>query len=148
MADKLTDKQKRFCDEYLIDLNATAAYKRAGYIAEGNSAEVNANRLLRNAKVKEYIDSKQKKLEVKTELTAQWVLDNLKTVVERCMMAEPVMIRVGNHMEESGEYTFQAPGANRALELIGKHLGMFTDKIDINADMNIKIEGQVKEWSK
>jgi len=48
---KLTAKQRRFADEYLIDLNATAAYKRAGYAGDGHGAEVNASRLLSNAEV-------------------------------------------------------------------------------------------------
>ncbi len=46
----LTAKQKTFVNEYLVDLNATAAYKRAGYTVRGNAAEANASRLLRNAK--------------------------------------------------------------------------------------------------
>ncbi len=47
----LNDMQVRFVEEYLIDLNRTAAYRRAGYKGEGNTAYVNASRLLRNAKV-------------------------------------------------------------------------------------------------
>ena len=47
----MTPKQQRFVEEYLVDLNASAAYARAGYVARGNSAEVNASRLLRNAQV-------------------------------------------------------------------------------------------------
>lgn len=54
----LTDKQKRFCDEYLIDLNATQAAIRAGYSPK--TAEQTASRLLRNVKVQEYI-AKDKK---------------------------------------------------------------------------------------
>ena len=48
---KLPDKQQAFANEYLIDLNASAAFRRADYMAAGNAAEVNAHRLLRNAKV-------------------------------------------------------------------------------------------------
>ncbi|WP_127580172.1 terminase small subunit [Paenibacillus koleovorans] len=71
---KLTELQKRFGDEYLVDLNATAAYRRAGYKGKGNVAEVNASRLLSNAKVQEYIQTRQKAREKRTEITQDMVL--------------------------------------------------------------------------
>jgi phage terminase small subunit len=139
MADKLTEKQKRFADEYLVDLNAKQAAIRTGYSAK--TAEQQASRLLSNVKVQEYIQNKQKKLEIKTELTTQWVLDNLKTVAERCMQAEPLYNKDGDIVE----YTFQAPGANKALELIGKHLGMFTDKIEQKITGSLDLTSKPKE---
>src|SRR5688572_17741461 len=67
----LTLKQKRFAAEYCLDLNATAAYRRAGYNARGNAAEACASRLLSNAKVQQAIQEKEqiaaKRLEVNTE---------------------------------------------------------------------------------
>lgn len=71
---KLTPKQKRFADEYLIDLNATAAYKRAGYDARGSAAEVNASRLLSNAKVQAYIAERQQARQLRTEIKQDDVL--------------------------------------------------------------------------
>src|SRR5690349_21141351 len=68
---ELTPKQQRFATEYCIDLNATAAYVRAGYRARGNSAEVSACRLLRNAKVQEAIEQKQKEVAKRCELTTE-----------------------------------------------------------------------------
>jgi phage terminase small subunit len=59
---ELTPKQQRFVAEYCVDFNATAAYIRAGYEARGNSAEVSACRLLRNAKVKKAIERKQREV--------------------------------------------------------------------------------------
>ena len=56
---KLTQKQCLFADEYIKSGNATQAYIKAGYsVRSDNAAAVNANRLLRNAKVKDYIDAK------------------------------------------------------------------------------------------
>ncbi len=52
----LNSKQEIFALEYLSDLNAAAAYRRAGYRARGNAVEVNASRLLRNAQVKEFVE--------------------------------------------------------------------------------------------
>ena len=63
-------------------------------------------------------------------LDRQWVLKRLMTVAERCMQAEPVM----KNGVESGEYKFDSAGANRALELLGKELGMFVERKQI--DMN------------
>lgn len=74
---KLTDKQKRFVDEYLIDLNATASYKRAGYQGDGATAEVNACKLLSNTKVQEYIQTRMKAREKRTEITQDKVLKEL-----------------------------------------------------------------------
>ncbi|HKY80631.1 MAG TPA: terminase small subunit [Sphingobium sp.] len=70
----LTDKQAAFIREYLVDMNATAAYKRAGYVAKGNAAEVNAARLLRNAQVAKAIEEAQAALAERTEITQEMVL--------------------------------------------------------------------------
>ncbi len=71
----MTPKQKRFAEEYLIDLNATQAAIRAGY--SKRSAEVTASRLLRNAKVAEAIAAAQGERAKRTEIDADWVLNRL-----------------------------------------------------------------------
>ena len=71
---ELTLKQQRFTTEYGIDLNATAAYTRAGYSARGNSAEASASRLLRNVKVQQAIQLKQNEAARRCEVTAENVL--------------------------------------------------------------------------
>ena len=118
----LTDKQKRFADEYLIDMNATAAYLRAGYNSSEAAARVSASKLLTNPNIVEYIESKQKRLSVKTEITAEWVIQEF---IENHKMAR-----------ELGE--LQA--SNKALENIGKHIGMFTTKIEHSGEMTNKID--------
>lgn len=65
----LTSKQKRFCDEYLVDHNATRAAIRAGYSRKG--AEVTGSQLLRNPKCKAYLADKQRKMEKKLEISAE-----------------------------------------------------------------------------
>jgi phage terminase small subunit len=129
---ELTDKQRLFCDEYLIDLNATQAAIRAGYSPK--TADQQASRLLTNVKVQEYINGRQTKLADKLELDAEWVLRRLKDISDRCVQAEPVMTRAADgSLIESGEYKFDSSGANKATELIGKHLGMFGDKLDVTS---------------
>lgn len=132
MSDKLTPKQQRFVQEYLIDLNGTQAAIRAGY--SERTANEQASRLLAKINIKSALAERQKKIADKTELTAQWVLDQLRIVAKRCMQTEPVLDRKGDPVYvETPEgtlvpaFTFQAVGAARALELIGKHLEMFTE---------------------
>jgi phage terminase small subunit len=128
---KLTPKQKKFCEEYLIDLNATQAAVRAGY--SPRTANPQAARLLANVSVKQYIQSKQDKLQAQTEITQEFVLSSLQKVALRSMQAEPVLDRDGN---ETGAYVFNAAGANKSLELLGKHIGLFTDKIEHSGNIS------------
>lgn len=64
----------------------------------------------------------------KVAVDKDWIRDRLAQIVERCMQAEPVLDREGNR---TGEYTFQAPAAIRALELLGKDMGMFVERKEV-----------------
>ena len=122
----LTPKQQRFVDEYLIDLNATQAAIRAGYKAD--NADVTGPRLLGNVGVAAAIKARQQVRAEASELSEQWILDRLKQNVERAMQAEAVIDRDGN---ETGLYMYQGNVANKALELIGKHRGMFVERTEV-----------------
>lgn len=127
---KLTDKQAAFVQQYLVDLNATQAAIRAGY--SERTANAQAGRLLANVGIREAIEKAQAKRAQRVEVTQDYVLSNLVEVVERTMQRAPVLDRKGEQVtDEEGRavWTFDAKGANRALELLGKHLGIFTDKI-------------------
>lgn len=78
----LTPKQQRFAEEYLTDLNASAAYQRAGYAARGNAAEVNASRLLRNAQVAAAVAAGMKARSEKVGVDSEWVLRRLASEAE------------------------------------------------------------------
>ncbi len=141
MADsKLTAKQQRFADEYLIDLNATAAYKRAGYTGTGNTAESMASQLLSNIKVAEYIQAAMDKRADDLGIDARYVLSTIKETIDRCRQVHPVLDRKGEQVyvvvgdgEEkrlAPEFGFDASGVLKGAELLGKHLKMFTDKIE------------------
>lgn len=127
---KLTDKQTAFVREYLVDLNATQAAIRAGY-SERTASRIGPQ-LLGKTCVREAIEKAQAKRAQRVEVTQDYVLSNLVEVVERTMQRAPVLDRKGEQVtDEEGRavWTFDAKGANRALELLGKHLGIFTDKI-------------------
>lgn len=141
----LTPKQQRFVEEYLTDLNATQAAIRAGY--SKRSANVTGARLLTNDSVSHAIAEAQAKRSARVEIDQDWVLRNLQAVFERCMEAEPVMTfdreerRMVQAVDGQGRsvWQFDSTGANRALELIGKHLGMFTDRLRLSGDVGVKI---------
>ena len=121
--DKLTDKQERFCQEYIIDLNATQAAIRTGY-SEKTANEQGA-RLLANVSIQERLAELKKERAEKLDVNATWVLKRFMDISNRCMQAEPVMIYNGEEWVESGEYKFDSSGANKATEMIAKHIGFF-----------------------
>ena len=103
---KLTEKQKRFCEEYLIDLNATQAAKRAGY-SENTASRIGAE-LLQKTSVLDFLRILREKQSERTGITADDVLRELKSIA------------FTEEVEISGKEKM------KALELLGKHLGMFT----------------------
>jgi phage terminase small subunit len=81
----LNDKQTAFANEYLIDFNATAAYKRAGYTAKGHAAEVNASRLLSNAEVQARIRAVLSEAAKRSNAT----LERIELELERVALSDP-----------------------------------------------------------
>ncbi len=118
----LTPKQARFVEEYLIDLNATAAAKRAGY--SERTAYAQGQRLLKHVEIAAAIQKAQEARSERTRIDQDWVIERLVGVYEASMEARPVCDKNG---EEKG-FSFNPTAANRALELIGKHKGMFIDR--------------------
>lgn len=117
----MTEKQKRFCDEYLADLNGTRAYKAAyPSVKSDHTAAVNAGRLLTNADVRAYLDERLEALRSEKTATAQEVMEYLTAV-----------------MRDRDEAT---AARLKAAELLGKRFALFTDKIDSNAPVTIVIK--------
>lgn len=123
----LTEKQEAFVQEYLIDFNGTAAAIRAGY-SKNSAAAIAAQNLTKLNIVTRAAQLTTEKVE-RIQVSIDWVVVKLKQVVDRCMEAEPVMIHEGGKWVESGLYRFDSKGAVSALALLGKHLGMFNDKL-------------------
>jgi phage terminase small subunit len=146
---KLTDKQKAFCDYYIETLNATESYKKAGYkVKNDNTAAVNANRLLRNAKIKSYIDKRLKEIENDRIADAKEVMEYL-TAVMRGEVEEEVVV-----VESTGDYTSEARKINKqagvrernkAAELLGKRYALFTDKVNIDGNVGVQIIDDIED---
>lgn len=125
MAD-LTDKQDAFCREYLADLNQTQAAIRAGYSPK--TARTIGGENMQKPAIRDRILALMKKRAERAEVTADWVLARLVENVERSMQSEPVLDHEG---EPTGEYRYHGTVANRALELLGKHMGMFAENLNL-----------------
>lgn len=123
--DSLTDKRARFVEEYMLDLNATQAAIRAGYSEK--TARQAGDRLLSNVDIQKALTEMMKTRSERTEITADYVLSAIKTTVERCRQAEPVRDSDGN---ETGDYKFDATNTLKGCELLGKHLGLFKERIE------------------
>jgi phage terminase small subunit len=139
---KLTYKQRRFVQEYVIDLNATQAAIRAGYSKKTANEQGSQN--LAKLSISKAIQKEFKEIADRNEVSVQWVLEGFIEVANRCMQRVPVMefnkqekqyVQVTD-VNGEGVWTFNSSGANKALENIGRHLGMFNDKIDVNMTIN------------
>ena len=163
---KLTPKQMRFVDEWLIDFNGKQAAIRAGYSAK--TAEVTAAKLLRNVKVQAEIARRQKDLQRRTEVTQDRVVKELARSAF-ANIADYVRVETQTCTKDDGtETTYQIVMLSetedlsadqraalatvkqsvngveiklhdkiKALELLGRHIGMFNDKLEVKGAIDI-----------
>ena len=133
---KMTPKQKRFCDEYLIDLNATQAAIRAGY--SKRSAKQIGEENLSKPDLKKYIDSRMAEKESELIADQDEVLRYL-TAVMRKQTKSSVLAR----NEDGAERVILKPPDEKeslkAAELLGKRYGLYTDRIEQEVDMELNI---------
>lgn len=135
MGKELPAKQKLFVQEYLKDLDGKNAYIRAGYKTSGNSAEVNAHKLLRNTKIQEEINKAMKAREKRTEITQD------KVVSEYARVAFADRLEITPKEKELIGLGFLKPfDKMKALEMVGKHLGMFKEKLELSGQDNEPIK--------
>ena len=119
---RLTEKQKRFCDEYLVDYNATQAAVRAGYSVK--SAYSIGEENLRKPELKTYIDERLEQLRSAKTATATEVMEFLTEV-----------------MRDEDE---SSVSRLKAAELLGKRFGLFTDKLNVEGNIPVVIAGDDK----
>lgn len=137
----MTEKQKRFADEYLVDLNATQAAIRAGY--SENTARQIGQQNLTKLDVRAYIDERLEALHNERTADAAEVMEYLTSVLRGESRASVVVVEgVGDGCSEARAVSKPPDEKERlkAAELLGKRYGMFTDKIDSNAPVTIVIK--------
>lgn len=152
----LTRKQEEFVRQYLLDLNAAAAYRRAGYTARGNAGEVNGVRLLRNAKVAAAIDKAMGERSTRIAITQDRVARELAKIaffdirdalnddgsikpisqLDGDATAALASLDVVELRGEQGGVIRRIRLADklRALELLCRHLGMFRERVEMAGD--------------
>lgn len=144
----LKPKEERFCLEYIVDYNQTKAATRAGY-AEKSAAKTGC-KLMKDPRILASIKKLQKEQADRLCLSSDLVVIKLLELVDICMAAKPVMEWDYSNHEKSptGEYQIDSKGAAKALELLGKHLGMFDkheDTPDDTGPVFITGEADLKE---
>lgn len=160
---KLTAKQQRFCDEYLIDLNATQAAIRSGYSKK--TAKQIGQENLTKLDIKEYIEKRMEEKEKELIADQDEVMKYLSSVMRR-EKTESVVVTLSKEkstyvpdsngtmrkqtVKEDIPKVVEIPArlsdANKAAELLGKAYGIYTEKVDMNADISpIVINNDVVE---
>ena len=136
----MTAKQKRFCDEYLIDLNATQAAIRAGY-SEKNARNI-ASENLAKPNIREYIDERMAEKEKELIADQNEVLKYLTSVLRgESQSTEIVVEGVGEGCSEARTIQKEPSEKDRlkAAELLGKRYGLYTDRVEADVDMELNI---------
>ena len=136
VGEEMTPKQERFVEEYLVDLNATQAAIRAGY-SEQTARQIGAQNLSKLL-IQQAIEAARNKRSERVELTQDEVVRDLRELRDICMGRKPVRITEVVKNAQLGEvtarevevYALEPTGAGKALDLLGKHLGMFVDKVE------------------
>lgn len=153
----MTEKQKIFADEYLIDLNATRAY-RAAYKSVKNDvvAATNGGRLLRNAQIQTYIAERMEERQKRTEITQDMVLqelaaiafaratdyvsvrDGMVQVKDTDQLSDLQIAAIAGIKETQNGIEVKLGSKEKTLELLGRHLGMWNDKVNVVGQIETK----------
>lgn len=155
----MTAKQKRFCEEYLVDLNATQAAIRAGYSTE-SAQQIGAENLLKPV-IRARIDREMAERSRRTGVNADRVVRELAKIAfvnandlidvdnatiredaaeedKACIASVKVKHTSGDGYDTT-EREIKLCDKLKALEQLGRHLGMFTEKVDVNGSCEVKI---------
>jgi phage terminase small subunit len=136
MKENLTPKQKAFADFYINSGNATESYLKA-YGCKLETADTNGTRLLGNARVRQYIDSRMESVANDRIASAEEVLQYLTSVVRGEVTEQKVMFsKEGSEIAELGA---SVNDRNKAAELLGKRYALWTDKKELSGNVGVTI---------
>nr|DAZ78877.1 MAG TPA: Terminase small subunit [Caudoviricetes sp.] len=140
---KLTEKQKAFCDYYIESLNATESYKKAyPNCKKDATARTNSSKLLTNTNIKKYIDEQLQQMQSNRIADATEVLEYLTKGMRQELEEEVVVVvNTGEFMNEPQiiKKKISIKDSNKCAELLGKRYGLYTEKVEVNGDMGVKI---------
>jgi phage terminase small subunit len=141
----LNERQETFVREYLTDFNATRSAIAAGY--SPSTAYSSGQRLLKHVEIREKLGELTGKRFERLEIDADYVLEGIKDTIERCSQGTPVFDEKGR---ETGEWEFEPMAVLKGFELLGKHLKLFTEKIEHSGqvdhhDLSALSESQLDE---
>ena len=135
---KLTIKQKKFADEYIISGNASDAARNAGYSPKYINS--NVQKLLQNTAIKQYVDERLAELSDKQIAKQEEVLKYLTSVM-RGEQTEQTLISEGAELgQRIANIEVSAKDRIKAAELLGKRYGSWTDKVDLSSDLTLIFE--------
>ena len=136
--DDMTDKQKKFADEYIIDCNATRAYKAAyPHVKSEGAARACASQLLTKPNIKEYIDKQLDKISSEKVADAKEVMEYLTSVLRGESLSEIVVVEGDGFGSSSARRMDKAPDEKerlKAAELLGKRYGLFKDNLALEVE--------------
>ncbi len=161
----MTEKQKRFCEEYLIDLNATQAAIRAGYSPDSAASIGSEN--LKKPNIRARVDKAMVEQSRRTGVSADRIVRELAKIAfinasdavdlngaviredaGRDDTAAIASVRVKSIPTSDGmgvEREIRFADKTKALELLGRHLGMFTDKVSVDTTAAVQIIDDIRE---
>ena len=141
----MTDRQQKFADEYIIDCNATRAYKVAyPAVRKDATAAAAGARLLKDVKVKAYIEEKLAEISSKKTAEATEVIEYLTSVLRGQSKASVVVVEGYGDGCSEAKIIEKPPDEKerlKAAELLGKRYGLFTDKVDVGGAVPVVISG-------
>ena len=138
---KLSIKQKRFADEYIISGNAEKAAIKAGY--SKGYARGNAYKLVANSGVKAYIDARMDEIDNKKIADQQEVLEYLTSVM-RGEVTEPLTVLDGDGYQRVIDASPSVATRNKAAELLGKRYRIFTEKQEVEVTGQVIFNGEAE----
>ena len=139
----MTRKQQRFCDEYLVDCNATQAAVRAGYSQK--TAKQIGQHLLTLVDIKGVIDQKMQEMQDKTVASAEEVIQYLSSVLRGQSESEIVVVEGTGDGCSEARTVMKAPDEKerlKAAELLGKRYGLYSDKVNLEGAVPIIFAGE------